>query len=201
MRRGGDHHFRAVPLGRATPLLLPLVLLGSLFSGPIARSQDGAIMYGFETVIECDAGECEKFQRAGWDRAAALTWTARTSAKLRFSVPRVKGPLALRMRLVGNVTPPEVPVQVVEVFANERKVALWLVEAADDFFAIIPSDVVGADGRLQIELKIPRAQRLPHSPPNETRRFGVACYEFEIAKAASVPPVLEVNSPLEIPTE
>lgn len=175
------------------------MLFASFFVAPGARSQGRATMYGFETVIECGAGECEQFQRAGWARVAARTWTARTSAKLRLWVPRVKGPLVLRMRLVGNVSPPEVPVQVVEVFANERKVALWLVEAADDFFAIIPSDVVGEDGRLQIELKIPRAQRLADSPPAETRRFGVACFEFEIMKAASVPPELAVTpQPLEL---
>ena len=159
--------------------------------------------YEFETVVQCGAGgDCDRFLRGGWAKPdQAFTWTTRASAKLKFSLPPVKGPLGLRMRVMGNLQPPDLPVQVVEVFANGRKVALWLVDAAEDFYAIIPSGVVGANGKLNVELKLPRAQRLPDSPPGETSRFGIACYEMEVSKAASVPPQLTVTPQLELPRD
>lgn len=159
--------------------------------------------YHLEFVVRCGAGgDCDRFLRGGWAKPDQLfTWTSRTNAKLKFSLPPVKGPLGLRMRLMGNLQPPDLPVQLVEVFANGRKVALWLVDAADDFYAIVPSGVVRADGKLKVELKLPRAQRLPNSPPGETSRFGVACYEIEVSKAASVPSQLTVTPQSESPSD
>ena len=165
--------------------------------------KDSDTLYNLESVLRCDAGgDCDRFLRAGWAKPDhAFTWTSRTSAKLKFSLAPTKGPLGLRMRVMGNLQLPELPCQVVQVFANGRKVALWLVDAADDFYAIIPAGVVRADGKLNVELKLPRAQRLPDSPAGETARFGVACYEIEISKAASVPPQLTVSPRLELPTD
>jgi hypothetical protein len=168
-----------------------------------ADAEERGTAYDFESVVRCGAErDCQRFQRGGWGAAEhSFTWTTRTSAKLKFSLPPVKGPLGLRLRLQGNLAPPELPCQVVEVYANNEKVALWLVDAAEDFTAIIPGHVVGADGKLCVELKIPRAQRLGHSPPDEARRFGVACYEMEVSRAASVPTTLAPTVAMELPRD
>ena len=175
---------------------------GSAGCSPAGAEERGTT-YDLETVVRCGVQrDCARFQRGGWGTAeSSFTWTTRTSAKLKFSLPPVKGPLAIRLRLMGNLAPPELPCQVVEVYANEKKIALWLVDAADDFSSVIPAGVVGSDGKLCIELKIPRAQQLADSPPNETRRFGVACYEMELSRAASVPPALLIPLPTELPRE
>ena len=181
-----------------------VVIIGTLAADISAAADDNAdTRYHLESVVQCGTGGgCNRFLRGGWAKPdQAFTWTSRTSAKLKFSLPPVKGPLGLRMRVMGNLQPPDLPIQVVEVFANGRKVALWLVDVADDFYAIIPSGVVRGDGKLNVELKLPRAQRLPDSPPGETSRFGIACYEIEVSKAASVPPQLSVTPQLELPRD
>lgn len=170
-------------------LALALVTCAMLTGCSRADAHEGGTGYSLETVVPCDASAaCKRLQRGGWARQAdgPLTWTVSTRPKMKFSLAPVKGPLGLRMRLVGNIKPPELPVQVVEVFANGHKVAVWFVEAPDDFYATIPSHVVGGDGKLYLELWIPRAGRLPTSAPDEARRFGIGCYELEISKAASV---------------
>lgn len=170
-------------------LALALVTCAMLTGCSRADAHEGGTGYSLETVVPCDASAaCKRLQRGGWARQAdgPLTWTVSTRPKMKFSLAPVKGPLGLRMRLVGNIKPPELPVQVVEVFANGHKVAVWFVEAPDDFYATIPSHVVGGDGKLYLEFWIPRAGRLPTSAPDEARRFGIGCYELEISKAASV---------------
>ena len=176
-------------LGACVFLALALVTCAMLPGCSRADAHGGGTGYSLETVVPCDASAaCKRLQRGGWAREAdgPFTWTVSTRPKMKFSLAPVKGHLGLRMRLVGNINPPELPLQPVEVFANGRKVAVWFVGAPDDFYATIPSSAVGGDGKLYLELSIPHAGKLPTSAPEETRRFGIGCYELEISKAASV---------------
>ena len=175
----------------AAAAALLVCVLCAFASASCGKPKGSGTAYSFETIVRCGSGEdWQRFARKGWARPdGAFAWTTRTTAKLKLSLPPVKGPVGLRMRLMGNLDPPDLPVQVVEVFANREQVATWYVDAVDDFFAVVPPHLLRRDGKLYVELKIPRAQRLPTSPPDETRRFGVACYEFEVLKAGSIPQV------------
>jgi hypothetical protein len=180
---------RLNPRVRAAAALLLCVFCACAAVSCSRRPGPTDTKYSFETVIRCgkDSG-WKRFARKGWaEPEQSFTWTIAPTAKLKLSLPPVKGPVGLRMRLMGNLDPPFLPVQLVEVFANDEQVAVWLVDAAEDFFAVVPPRLLRPDGKLHIDLKIPRAQRLPNSPPDETRRFGVACYEFEVLKAGSIP--------------
>ena len=153
-----------------------------------ADAKERGTAYTLETVVSCaKGGDSERFKQGGWGEAeASFTWTKKTRAGLKLSLAPVKGPLGLRMRLEGKISPPDVPAQLVEVSVNGHRVAGWLVEAPDDFFAIIPSEVLRQDGKLHVTLQIPAAQPLVPASPDEPR-LGVACHEFEVSKAASRP--------------
>jgi hypothetical protein len=128
-------------------------------------------------------GESERFRVAGWsDTEKDCTWTRGRSAKLKFSISKTEGPLVLKMRLMGLVSPPELPFQPVDVNVNGNKLAEWDVDGEPaDYSATIPSTMMNG-GELEIELKTPKATT-PRSlgMGDDKRVLGVCCAEMAIS--------------------
>lgn len=108
--------------------------------------------YSFETVVRCGAaGDFRRFARSGWAGSdSAFRWTGKKQAKLKVSLPPVRGPIALRMRLMANIDPPDLTVQPVEVSANGHQVTVWLVPSAEDYHVIIPTEIPRPNGKLYL---------------------------------------------------
>ena len=141
--------------------------------------------YSFGEVVSFGrGGRSDVFKAGGWSHVEPdRTWTNGRSAHLAFTLPKSKGPLALRMRLAGFVAEPFIPFQWVEVIANNERVAEWQVADVADYIAIIPPETANHE-QLLIELKMPRAAS-PRTvtTENDPRVLGVTCFELAITEA------------------
>jgi hypothetical protein len=141
--------------------------------------------YILGSVISFAAGgEAGKFKTSGWSNAEKeFTWTEGKGAKLSFALPEGDSALALRMKLVGLIRPPEVSSQPVEVYVNGKKIADWQIAAPADFTATIPKEIAAVK-QIEIELRTPASTTPKALKMNEdTRVLGVACYELAITKS------------------
>ena len=161
-----------------------VVIAGIDFSRAAENSPSPDKAYTFGTVISFGAsGGSERFKVAGWSKAEQeFTWTEGKGATFLVEVPPVETALALRMKLVGLIHPPEVSSQPVEVYVNGQKVAYWQVAAPANFTAMIPQKIAAAK-KLEIELRTsgsttPKALKMN----DDTRILGVGCFEMEITK-------------------
>jgi hypothetical protein len=103
---------------------------------------------------------------------------------LEFDLPATTKPLQLTMRLAGLTNPELLPVQLVEVHANGRKVAEWLVGSPAEHHASIPNRVLKENGKLRLELRAPKATtprvlRISNDP----RILGVKVHDVVITEA------------------
>ena len=141
--------------------------------------------YAFGEVVSFGrGGRSDMFKAGGWSHTEPdRTWTNARSAHLAFTLPKSKGPLALRMRLGGFVAEPFIPFQWVEVIVNNERVAEWQVANAADYIAIIPAETANHE-QLLIELKMPRAAS-PRTvtTENDPRVLGVTCFDLAITEA------------------
>jgi hypothetical protein len=140
--------------------------------------------YALGTVISfAVGGGAERFKVAGWSKAEPeFTWTEGKGATFSVEVPTGESALALRMKLVGLIHPPEVSYQPVEVYVNGQKVADWQVAAPANFTATIPK-ALAATKKLEIELRTPKSTTPKALKMNDdVRVLGVACFEMEITK-------------------
>jgi hypothetical protein len=140
--------------------------------------------YVLGTIISFGAkGGSERLKVSGWSKAEQeFTWTEGKGATFSIEVPAVETALALRMRLVGLISPPEVSHQPVEVYVNGQKVADWQVAAPANFTATIPQKIAAAR-KLEIELRTPKSTTPKALKMNDDARvLGIACYELEITK-------------------
>jgi len=153
---------------------------------PPPQSSQSSSSYAFGDVIKFGVGDgSERFRREGWSYAEQqFTWTIGQSAKLVFSIPGSDQSPTLHVRLAAFTKAPEVPWQPVEFYVNGQKLADWTVSAdAEEFTAVIPVEFVKSPGKLEIELKTPKAI----SPKSmgvsaDPRLLGVCCYELFITK-------------------
>lgn len=167
------------------------LLLSTCFAGFSALytnhpSLPSGTEYKLEQVVKFRVGgDSEFFRRGGWGESERFfTWTVKRRAKLKLSLAPLKGPLGIRMRLLGNVDPPELPYQMTELWVNGHKVTVWWVAALNDFQAIVPAELIGEDGKMLLELRIPMARKLKSSvTPDDPRLFGIACFELEVSRA------------------
>jgi len=127
--------------------------------------------------------DSERYRLSGWSKAEGnFAWSEGNSARLALPVPADAGPLTVNMTLRGLVHPPTLPVQPVEIYANDKKVADWQVSDSAVFTAEIPAELTkSGGGTLNLELRIPKAAS-PESlgMNNDGRILGVCGYSIEV---------------------
>jgi hypothetical protein len=135
------------------------------------------------TVIKFDQAS-EKYRVSGWNRTEGdFAWSSK-SAKVAFPIPSDAGALTVTMTMRGLVQPPTVPVQPVELYVNDRKIADWQVSNTAPFTAEIPLELTRGQDNLNFELRIPNAT----SPKalgmsDDDRILGVCVYSIELKRS------------------
>lgn len=134
--------------------------------------------------------DSERYRVSGWSKTEGnFAWTEGTSAKLALPVSAEAGRLTVNMTLRGLIKPPTLPVQPVEVYVSNQKVADWQVSDSAVFTAVIPAELTkNGAGKLDLELRIPKAvspEDLGMEPP-DGRILGVCVYSVEV-KSTPVP--------------
>ena len=163
-------------------LTLPIVAHIAFAAGENIPSEKA---YTLGSVINFGAsGDAGKFKTSGWSTPEKeFTWTEGKGAKLSFTLSQIDSAVALRMKLVGLIHPPDVSAQPVEVYVNGKKIADWQVAAPADFTATIPKELAAAK-QIEIELRTPASTTPKALKMNEdVRVLGVACYELAITKS------------------
>jgi len=138
------------------------------------------------TSIQFNAGgNSEKYRVSGWSQTEKeWTWNEGKSAQLGLPIPSDPGALSLVIKMGALVSPPAVPYQMVEMFANGQKIADWEV-ASDtaEFSAQIPAEVTKKGGILNIEFRVPNAT----SPKalgltDDSRMLGIRVHSVELKR-------------------
>lgn len=163
----------------------PTATTSSADTSTTRASANEAHSYQLGTTLRFGAGtDGEAYKGAGWSTPETdHTWSDKTVSTLLFAIPTVNGPLKLHMNLSGLVKQPELPFQPVEVVINGTKIADWQVAGLTDYAAIIPADIA-ASGRLQVELRIPKATSPAKLGLSEDDRIlGVSISEIKIEPA------------------
>jgi hypothetical protein len=111
--------------------------------------------YAFGTVLNFGAGgNADRYKDSGWYTAEEdFSWTGKAPGIIALRVPATGGALDLHAKLGGMIKPGTLPVQPTEVYANGEKIAEWQVAYPADFYAQVPSEIAGAGGRLEIQLR------------------------------------------------
>ncbi|MDB5619750.1 sulfatase-like hydrolase/transferase [Tardiphaga sp.] len=103
-------------------------------------------------------GNADDYQSFGWgDPGEGFAWTIGRRADL--TVP-LAGPTSQPLMLVASLSPFLVPgrleSQTVNVYANDEKLATWMVGAAGQYKAAVPSRIAASD-RLDLRFDLPDA--------------------------------------------
>jgi hypothetical protein len=145
-----------------------------------AASASGSVV---GTSIQFNAGgNSERYRVSGWSKTEAeFTWSEGKSALLGLPIPSDPGALTLVAKMGALVSPPAVPYQKVEVFANGQKIADWEVADTADFSMVIPAEVTRKSSALNIEFRVPNAT----SPKalglgDDARILGIRVYSVEL---------------------
>lgn len=188
------NHTRARAVAVCVLLLLQLSSCGKLPPPYISEPHFNVYTYG-ETVRFGLGGDSHRFRLLGWSHTEKnYTWTDGVGASLLFSLPRTNREVTLYMRLFPFVHPPELPSQLVRVFANGRKIATWEVDKEDVYTVVIPHDFIRSWSNranlrqlaiVRLDFYIPNAQFpafLDTAP--DWRRLGVACVSLKMREGA-----------------
>ena len=129
-------------------------------------------------------GNSEQYRVSGWSHTETdFTWTEGSSAKLEVPVASGAGPWTLKVSMSGLIRPPELPSQLVEVYANDQKIAEWQVGSVSEFRATIPASASKPGGTMSIEFRIPKATSPQALGVNtDPRVLGVCVRWLELAK-------------------
>jgi hypothetical protein len=135
-------------------------------------------------IIFGQAGDSERFRTSGWSSTEKeITWTEGPIAVLQFAGLPPSTSLRLKMTLLPLTSPPRLPSQNVEVYANGQKIADWQISSKAEFTALIPPTREGPEAALTIELRIPQAvspKELGLS--DDPRVLGISCFDLTIDK-------------------
>lgn len=129
-------------------------------------------------------GNSEHYRVSGWSHTETdFTWTEGTSAKLELPVTAGAGPWILKVSMSGLIQPPQRPSQLVEMYANDQKIAEWQVGNVSEFTATIPAEVTKTSGALALEFRTPNATSPKALGMSEdTRILGVCVRSVELTK-------------------
>jgi hypothetical protein len=141
--------------------------------------------YQIGTVIRFDGtGGSERFRGAGWSQTETdKTWTEGTAATLNFTGLPAGSAMSLKATLIGLTNPPDLAAQPAEVYANGQRIGDWLVNDKKQYVASIPASVIGADGKLDIQFRLPKAtspKALGQS--SDPRILGLCFFDLVIDK-------------------
>jgi hypothetical protein len=129
-------------------------------------------------------GNSERYRISGWSHTETdFTWTEGTTAKLNLPVASDAGPRTLKVLVSGLIRPPDLPFQLVEVYANDKKIAEWQVGSVSEYSAPIPAEVTKTSGSLTLEFRMPKAtspKALGMSA--DTRILGICVRSLELTK-------------------
>lgn len=147
--------------------------------------------YALGTVIDFGAaGNADRYKQSGWYTAEeGFSWTGKAPGVIALAVPKTDVPLDLRAKLGGMIKPGRLPVQPTDVYANGEKIAEWQVGTPAEFHAVIPNEVIGKDGRLEIEFRALK----PVAPKaidagGDVRILGLRCESVVITPQREPPP-------------
>jgi len=130
-------------------------------------------------------GNSERYRLSGWSHTETdFTWTEGTTAKLEIPVASDAGSWTLRVLMSGLIRPPDLPFQLVEVYANDKKIAEWQVGSLSEFSATIPGEVIKTGGSLTLEFRTPKATSPKSLGLNQDPRIlGVCLHHLELARS------------------
>ena len=172
-----------VPTGAAALLLL---LIACNRSEPVTNTSTGPAEILFGTRITFGkGGNSEPYKAGGWGQTEEkFTWTEGTSALLRVPVAATNDPITFKIRMAALIKPPELPLQPVQVYINDQKIAEWQVGDTAEFATPIPPGITKLGGVLTINFKTPKAT----SPKAlgisvDPRVLGICVLDFELSKA------------------
>ena len=131
-----------------------------------------------------EGGTSELYKVSGWSKTEAkFTWSEGTSARLKIPIAATNDPLSIKLTMAALTKAPELPLQPVELYVNDQKIADWQVGTTAEFVAAIPSSITKLGGNLSVEIKTPKAT----SPKSlglsaDPRVLGICCLDLELSK-------------------
>lgn len=130
------------------------------------------------------SGDSERFRVSGWSTTEKeITWTEGHSAVVEFTGIPSSSSLRLTATLAALVTPPQLPAQPVEVYANGKKIADWEVIGKAEFTALLPPRTDQPGDSLRIEFKIPKsASPKQLGMSDDPRVLGVSFFDLVLTK-------------------
>jgi hypothetical protein len=138
-----------------------------------------------QKIVFQKGGNSAPYKAGGWSQPEEkFTWTEGTSAQLRIPVAPTTDYLSLKIRMAALVKAPELPLQPVQLFVNDQKIAEWEVSDTAEFVAAIPPEITKPGGVLTITVKTPKAT----SPKAlgisaDPRILGICCLDLELSKS------------------
>jgi hypothetical protein len=132
-------------------------------------------------------GGSEQYRTAGWSKTEEkFTWSQGKSAKLELPVGAGAGALELELAMAAYIKPPELPTQLVELYANGAKVAEWEVGETAEFSAVIPASAAAGKTELELEFRTPKAvSPKAAGGADDSRVLGVALHHLKVTRSES----------------
>jgi len=171
-----------------TGLFLLCMQASGQTSPAAANSPANAILGSIVGKVIPFTRDSERYRVSGWNKTEGdYAWSDGNSARLALPITADAGPLTVKMTLRGLVQPPTLPSQPVEVYANNQKIADWLVADRKAFIAGIPAELAKSGGKiLNLELRIPKAASPQSLGMNDDGRIlGVCVYSLEVVGATA----------------
>jgi hypothetical protein len=129
---------------RLASLALPLLCVSACDRTTFSTSPklSGGADYSYGTVVSFGRGGAgDAFKISGWSHAEEEhTWTEGNSAAIAVKITATDAPITFVVTALGYTHPPELPVQPVEVFANDQKIADWQIDKFAQFTAPVPPE-------------------------------------------------------------
>ncbi|MFN2507171.1 MAG: hypothetical protein ABR589_00165 [Chthoniobacterales bacterium] len=139
--------------------------------------------YVYGTVI--GFGTADGFKVSGWSRPEQQsTWSEGNKAVLALNLPPSEnGRVDLVATMSAYTHPPALTSQPVEVYANEQKIADWVVSDLAEFSVGLPDTVARKGGTVLLSLQLPKAAS-PKSfgDGEDSRILGICMRNFRLVR-------------------
>lgn len=175
------------------PVLAALLLFGCGKDNEDYSSQSRPWEFRYQydhTIIFGYGGDAERHMIRGWSALEPdYTWTSDHVALLGFLLGESGAPVNLIVKTGAMIHPPDIPFQVVDVYADQIKIATWRVSDVATYTAPIPRKFTsGPEHPLFIRFEIPAAV----SPKelglkDDDRKLGLMMGEATLSTSEGAP--------------
>lgn len=178
----------------ALPALVVLLLFGCGQDDEDYSSQSRPWEFRYQydhTIIFGYGGDAERHMIRGWSALEPdHTWTSDPVALLGFLVGESVAPVNLIVKTGAMIHPPQIPFQLVDVYADRVKIATWQVSDFATYTAPIPRRFTsGREHPLFIRFEIPNAVSLKElGQKDDERKLGLMVAEATLSPSGEAQP-------------